>query len=478
MYFATEQAGAGMILRATKKLLSLNHIEPTPINQASLTTLNEWVVTLASATFKGKTVLAFIHAQSLLTVLTEGKSIKKNIPEFNVRLRKLLKRSNFPANLVGDMVNETNHMLIGAEINRKVSAQARSIVSFIESFCASKNSYDEIDLDVIENILFDTPHGLNKRNFYTPETWWNNYIQGEDPLNDAVKNPPPKRIIKASNKNKDGLTRDEELHMENQMLKMDLEQKIGQPFDINIAADDLPEIPLAVENQFLKHMSLFENQMRTAKEVTVYELLGKPVIKPLAAIKSLTALFKQIDRLQLLLQKHNIIIDFLGQYQPEIIYAFLADELMLKKVPNVTVPGFVSHFIYEEFHPNHELNISVKVKNFMNQVFNPEGEEDLLKWSLAEAEQLELNEQNVTSDDFIDALKTYHLTKDSTLILGFDTQVIDINPKQTEAIVAGDMVFKNEVKGRRKVKKPFKIWLRNSENDWGITRFQFDDLSV
>jgi hypothetical protein len=331
---------------------------------------------------------------------------------------------------------------------------------------------------VIENYLFLYPHGMGKNNFITPESWWNNYIQGEDPLNDVEDIPPPKRIIKASNKNKDGLTRDEELHMENQMLKMDLEQKIGKPFQLNIASEDMPEIPLAVENQFLKHMSLFENQMRTAKEVTVYELLGKPAIKPLAAIKTPKALVKQIDRLQVLLQKHHIIVDFLGQYAPEIIYAFLADELMMKQVPNVSVPGFVSHFIYEEFHPNHELNITVKVKNFMNQVFNPDSEEDALKWSLHGEESIQLNEQHLSFEEFHEVLNTYHLTHDSNLVLGFDTQLVDINNKQTEAVVAGELVFKNAVKGKRKVKLPFKLWLQNQENDWGITRFDFDDLTV
>lgn len=467
-----------MIIRATKKLLTQHHIPPTPISESDLTTLNDWVVTSASATFKGKTFLVFIHAKSLLAVLTDGKSIKKNIPEFSVRLRKLLKRSNFPAGLISDLLTETKTNTIGTGINRRLGAHVQLITNRIEEYCATKSSFDEVDLDVIENYLFLYPHGMGKNNFITPESWWNNYIQGEDPLNDVEDIPPPKRIIKASNKNKDGLTRDEELHMENQMLKMDLEQKIGKPFQLNIASEDMPEIPLAVENQFLKHMSLFENQMRTAKEVTVYELLGKPAIKPLAAIKTPKALVKQIDRLQVLLQKHHIIVDFLGQYAPEIIYAFLADELMMKQVPNVSVPGFVSHFIYEEFHPNHELNITVKVKNFMNQVFNPDSEEDALKWSLHEEESIQLNEQHLSFEEFHEVLNTYHLTHDSNLVLGFDTQLVDINNKQTEAVVAGELVFKNAVKGKRKVKLPFKLWLQNQENDWGITRFDFDDLTV
>jgi hypothetical protein len=50
---------------------------------------------------------------------------------------------------------------------------------------------------------------------------------------------------------------------------------------------------------------------------------------------------------------------------------------------NVQLPGMIMHFIYEEFHPNHKLDIEHKAAKFMNSWFSQEKEQ--LSFSLADA---------------------------------------------------------------------------------------------
>lgn len=466
-----------MIVRATRKLLNISRIAAKAKESAVVNNLNEWYATLASTTFKGKQFVIFVHAPSLLAVVTEGKSLAKNLPHFKARLQKLLLRSNFPSGLINDMLATTNELEITTTKSKSVLAAINQLVADIEDFCLTKTDYSDIDLTALENYSLDFIRTKGKVS-YTTLSWWNNYINGDDPMNDVVKNPPAKLIITASQINDDGLTREEELHMENQMLKMDLEQKMGKPIDLNLASEGIPELPLAVENLFLKQVSLFENQMRTAKEVSVFELIGKPKIKPLNTLKTPAAIFKELERLQNLLEKHNVVVDFLAEYEPNIIYNFLVDEIMPKMVPDLHVPGFISHFIYEEFHPNHELGISLKIKLFMNHVFNPEFDQEYFNFLLPDNSQFCLNNQQVSTEQFIETLKTYHLTHDSELVLGFDTKDLSMNEENGIAHASGTIVFKNEVKGKRKVHKPFSMQLVFIDKvNWAITHFNFDDLA-
>jgi len=44
------------------------------------------------------------------------------------------------------------------------------------------------------------------------------------------------------------------------------------------------------------------------------------------------------------------------KYAPSVIYKFITEELFDHEMDDIMLPGFVHHFIYEEFHPNHEYD--------------------------------------------------------------------------------------------------------------------------
>ncbi len=459
-----------MLIRATKKVLNLAHTKPDS-TQLKVNDLNEWYVTTARTAFRGKGLLLFVHSKSLLTVIIEGKSIKRSFSQFKPRLTNLLKRSNFPTALVGKILAETAVIeTITTTNNRSILGYLNRIVQQVEARCLMFTRYDDLDFDVEENILLESLY--KKKYYFSPISWWNNYIHGEDPYSEAFNMPIELNIIQASKLNKDGLTLEEELHMENQVLKMDLEQKFGKPINLNISGSDLPEIPLQVENEFLKQMSLFERQMREATETTVFQLIGSPRFKATSSLKG-ERLSIEIIRILKLLFKHHITVDFLAEYEPEVVYDFLTGELMGKTLPNMNVPGFVTHFIYEEFHPNYEHEITALVNNLINYLFNPDIEEDVLLEYLS-GEEVVLNQVTVTSEQLLQAVKTFHFTKQSPLVMGFDIKDVILSNNNTQARAVVDIILKNEVKGKRRPRIPFVIDYTKGERWWEVKQLSFE----
>lgn len=462
-----------MIIRATKKVLTANKIKPQQITEQQINNLNEWYVTLISSGYKGKYFLAYVHGKSLLTILTEGKSIKQTFNVFKLRLNALLLRSSFPKALITQLTAATSTVeAISTTNSRSILGYLNQIVGHARARFDMTQTYQDIDLDVEENILLDLLFSYNKK-YFVPTSWWNNYILGNDPYLPTQELSEEQKIIKPSALNKLGLTHEEELHMQNQMLKMDLEQKFGKPINLN-DQEDMPKLPLFIENEFLKHMSAFEQQIRTAKETTVFDLLGKPKFKATNLLKEpkLTADIKRVIKL---LGKHNIMVDFIGEYTPQVIHDFLTVELMEKTVSDMRIPGFITHFIYEEFHPNHELAITGTVNMLINIMFDEEADLDKLKPHFVQ-DHFMLNDEQATFDDFKHAVNTFRLTHDPEIVLGYETESLRFDQLNEHADAVGYIAFKNPIKGKRRIKHPFSLTLQNEDDWWKFTNVFFEPL--
>lgn len=463
-----------MIIRATKKVLTTNKIKPQQHTELRINNLNEWFVTLLSSGYKGKYFLAYVHSKSLLTIFTEGKSIKQTFNSFKHRLNALLTRSSFPDALITQITEATlNIEVISTTNSRSTLAHINQIVSQVRTSFDMTQTYQDIDLDVEENVVLNMLFSYGK-NYFSPTSWWNNYIHGNDPYLPLNKLSKEHEIIKPSTLNKLGLTNEEELHMQNQMLKMDLEQKFGKPIRLN-EEDDKHKLPLFIENEFLKHMSAFEQHIRTAKETTVFDLIGKPTFKPAGSITE-HKLNAEIKRVVKLLGKHNIIVDFIGEYSPQIIYQFLTVELMEKMISDMRIPGFINHFIYEEFHPNHEIAITGTINMLVNIMFDEEGDLDTIKPHF-ETDNFMLNDEKATFIDFKNAVNRFHLTHNPEIVLGYETETLKFDELKENVKAQGYIAFKNPIKGKHRIKHRFMVTLKNDEDWWKFTHVFFEPLN-
>ena len=161
---------------------------------------------------------------------------------------------------------------------------------------------------------------------------------------------------------------EEELRLENDILKLKLQAEFGAQFD-DIPGDVSPEM----EQQFLKQVYDFEKAWENQETTTVGKLLGNPVFKPLSEIPA-DELENEWEAVKKLYETNNISLDFTHEYPTSEKYRFATTELPLHETMFVSIPGMMLGFIYEEFHPNHAADMEDMVNKFLEGWFEQDAE--------------------------------------------------------------------------------------------------------
>ena len=180
------------------------------------------------------------------------------------------------------------------------------------------------------------------------------------------------------NKQDDGLpgnSPEENTRIENELLKLKLQAELGVKPHLESG------LPPEVENLFLKNVLAFEHATANAKQVKVYNLLGNPKFKRSDELNG-NALEQALDKIKDLLHKKNIEVSFSGTYDSRTQYTFLTEELFEHQTDDILIPGMVKHFSYEEFHPNHKLDIENRTVEFLSGWFEQSLNEQ--SWELSD----------------------------------------------------------------------------------------------
>src|SRR5215211_4677415 len=123
--------------------------------------------------------------------------------------------------------------------------------------------------------------------------------------------------------------RQENLHIENQILKLKMQAESGAYFEeLN------NNLPPEIENDFLKQVQAFEQAWQNVQQSAVYELLGKPDYKKDELLSDAELKF-ELKRLFAILEEHNIWLDVLGDQEPRVIYRFITEELFLHQTDDL-----------------------------------------------------------------------------------------------------------------------------------------------
>ena len=262
----------------------------------------------------------------------------------------------------------------------------------------------------------------------------------------------------------------ENLRIENEFLKLKLKAQYGDAFQMGINAEMPPEI----ENQFLKNMMAFEDEYANAEYSTIYERIGKPFFKPVAQMA--TAEIKMaVKKITALLAKNYISLDICdGPYPDETIYLFLTEELFDIKVESNPVAGMDSHFIYEEFHPNHKADIIKRthtfLQNFCKRHFNEYCTE--LSWHCITADGVQLTREDVVSkiNIFFEAFEEFTADAYNIDESSFELQKADSRGMGfAEGILKYDAMMDNgEV---IHYEGPYKLYMQMEDNWWSIFYF-------
>lgn len=149
----------------------------------------------------------------------------------------------------------------------------------------------------------------------------------------------------------DEFTDEENLKNENEFLKMKL--MLEQGGELGTMQTD-NELPTGVENDFLNYIMEWEKQAAERKIIKVYDRIERPTyFKPANEIpeSDIDIAWEELDAY---LNKYNI---DLAVCSPNInnreLYRFTTEELFDYEMNDIFIPGGMTCFTYDEFHPDH-----------------------------------------------------------------------------------------------------------------------------
>ena len=156
--------------------------------------------------------------------------------------------------------------------------------------------------------------------------------------------------------------RDENLRIENEILRLKMQAESNA---VIMTHDDMPP---ELENMFLRNVQQFEEAYLNAKQVKIYDYIKRPEYQPEVRLHD-DEVPSELDRLTEIMKSNNVCLHVEGNYDPRVIYRFITEELFEHETEDMQIPGMTQNYTYEEFHPNHELDIQHKAMDFLENWF-------------------------------------------------------------------------------------------------------------
>jgi hypothetical protein len=167
----------------------------------------------------------------------------------------------------------------------------------------------------------------------------------------------------------------ENLRIENEILKLKVEAGSGAFFGGE------GNLPPEVENQFLQQVQQLEESWQNVKYIKVYDLLGRPAYKKAAELHD-AEIGAELERFRQVMAEKEVYLDVLGQYPPSVIYRFITEELFEHETDDMQLPGWSQNFIYEEFHPNYQMDIERTTNDFIQTWFRKQFNEYYIDFAI------------------------------------------------------------------------------------------------
>lgn len=267
----------------------------------------------------------------------------------------------------------------------------------------------------------------------------------------------------------------EELRAENKIMKQKLMEK-GAEFSEQPFPDD--GNGEEVENIFLKNVLEYESQIAKSKKIRVFDRIGKPThFKRAASIPD----EKIEDAWKELLNYLNQYAIDLDACSPAIttreLYRFTIEELFYHKMDDVVIPGMITCFIYDEFHPDPVYDNTIAATDYcMRYVL----EKEPLQWMHHFRDgNLWLNDQFFpTTNALKEKINEYKSRYDDLVIeeLGSTDCMIDENKCMVRGVysVKGITAFKTQQLSGR-----WRVHFEKSEEfgNWAIVKIDIEGIS-
>jgi hypothetical protein len=256
---------------------------------------------------------------------------------------------------------------------------------------------------------------------------------------------------------------EENLRIENEILHLKLKAQLGGELVGNLS------LPPELENKFIKNILDLEHAFEHTRQVGIFDLLGQPSVRRAEELDDQQIELALTEVCELMASK-NIELDFAGEYNARLKYAFITDELFERETDDIDIPGFVTHFIYEEFHPNHKLDIESRAIEFIEGWCSKQINEE--SWELGNTFILE-NGRELLKRDVLQKIKCVFESyrEFANCVYSFVDINFEIGMGFAGGVISYEAILENgEI---LPVKGSFKIYLSLDNQWWNIIYFVF-----
>ena len=268
----------------------------------------------------------------------------------------------------------------------------------------------------------------------------------------------------------------ENMRMQNELLKIKMMLESGAVF---CGGEDVPP---EIENQFLNNILEFEKINSSSNSKKVKDILGKPTF---AAEESLDdeKFKKAFTDLNNHLKEHLIQVDFSRERTDRFKYNFITGELFDYKLSFLPAPGMTTYFSYEEFYPDHEMDIKETTSKFLNDFLEIKLDADAY---FIENQISEPDGKIVSKEEYMKRIEIMYEATSSFENYSFDIENTNFEIKENNKEIKGmgfsegnikyDIVFKN---GERKIiDGPFKIYFMLTWEVWSVFFFYLAGFNI
>ncbi len=282
------------------------------------------------------------------------------------------------------------------------------------------------------------------------------------------------------NSNKDAATdsfsndAEENLRIENEILHLKLKGELGGEL-----MGDQP-LPPDLENKFLKNILEFEHAFANTRQIKMFDFLDRPTFKKSHELDD-AQLEEALNNLYALMQQKSIVLDFINEYDSRLKYNFITEEFFEHETDGLEIPGLITHFIYEEFHPNHRSDIESRATEFITGWLDQEIDED--SWELADSFTLPDGTVLAKKEVLCKISKVFasysQFCNSSYSFDKINFEIIDERQSGTggaEGFITYDAVMENGEKLR--IEGPFKICLSIEYTWWSICYFTLPGFNL
>lgn len=263
---------------------------------------------------------------------------------------------------------------------------------------------------------------------------------------------------------------EDELKATNAVLKLKLELEHGMK--MNETGSLSPEI----ENQWLENIYDFEKLSKDSPRIKVYDFIGRPTFVSINEVAE-NEIANELKELEILLEGKGIVLDCCCTYDAAIIYRFITEELFDHEMEGIVMEGMVHHFVYEEFHPNHDYDIRGLLSDFVESIIKRKWDEQFD--GLALAETISFNGHDYNSAGITAIISIFQETHTSCSLENFTIGEVKIDVEEFSGSGEAKLIY--SINGLQQ--KPitisgecyFEVVLQNSY--WSIALFKLPGLS-